>query len=40
MTIAKLEFGGLSVEPKLLKEMIENERVSYYELEDNFLVLY
>lgn len=41
MTIAKIGIpGGLSVEPKLLKEMIENEKVSYYELEDNFLVLY
>lgn len=41
MTIAKIGIpGGMSVEPKLLKEMIENEKVSYYELEDNFLVLY
>ncbi|MGB7498798.1 MAG: TonB-dependent receptor plug domain-containing protein [Moheibacter sp.] len=41
MTIAKIGIpGGLTVEPKLLKEMIENEKVSYYELEDNFLVLY
>lgn len=41
MTVAKIGIpGGLSVEPKLLKEMIENEKVSYYELEDNFLVLY
>lgn len=41
MSVAKIGIpGGLSIEPTLLKELIENEKVAYYELTDNFLVLY
>ncbi|SMC81119.1 MG2 domain-containing protein [Moheibacter sediminis] len=41
MTIAQIGIpGGLSAEPTLLKELIEKEKVDYYEIMDNFLVLY
>lgn len=41
MTVAKIGIpGGLSMEPTLLKELLKNEKVTYYELTDNFLVLY
>lgn len=41
MSVAKIGIpGGLSVEPTLLKELLDKEKVAYYELIDNFLILY
>lgn len=41
MTVAKIGIpGGLSVEPSLLKELLDQNKVAFYELMDNFLVLY
>ena len=41
MAIAKIGIpAGLSLQPWQLKELIEQKRVAYYELFDNYLVLY
>jgi TonB-dependent SusC/RagA subfamily outer membrane receptor len=41
MTVTKIGIpGGLSVEPNLLKELLDQNKVAFYELMDNFLVLY
>jgi len=41
MSIAKIGIpGGLTVQPWQLKELMEKHRVAYYEIFDNYLVLY
>jgi len=41
MSIAKIGIpGGLTVQPWQLKEIMEKNRVAYYEIFDNYLVLY
>ncbi|MBO9730884.1 MAG: TonB-dependent receptor plug domain-containing protein [Chitinophaga sp.] len=41
MAIAKIGIpGGLSLQPWQLKELITNKKVAYYEIFDNYLVLY
>ena len=32
--------AGLTIQPKLLKDMIEKKQIAYYEIFDNYLVLY
>lgn len=41
MTLAKIGIpAGLSLQPWQLKELIEKNKVAYYEIFDNYLVLY
>ena len=41
MVTAKIGIpAGLSLQPSLLKDLVEKKQVSYYEIFDNFLVLY